>query len=93
MRNVIADAYAALRSVTPLPNGLDCGRLCGSRCCTGTANDGMDLVHGEAKRFEHDPDFTVRESNSAMQSRLSRMPLFWSQTGFQLTPRQGALMK
>jgi Fe-S-cluster containining protein len=63
MRDVIADAYAALRRVTPLPNGLDCGRLCGGRCCKGTANDGMELFHGEEKRFLHDPDFTVRESN------------------------------
>ena len=61
MRDVIADAYAALRHVTPLQNGLDCGRLCGSRCCKGTRNDGMELFHGEEKRFLHDPDFTVRE--------------------------------
>ena len=63
MRDVIADAYGALRSVTPLPNALDCGKLCGARCCRGTENDGMELFHGEEKRFEHDPDYTIRESN------------------------------
>ena len=61
MRDVIEDAYGVLRHVTPLPNGLDCGKLCGGRCCKGTANDGMELFHGEEKRFLHDPDFTVRE--------------------------------
>ncbi len=63
MRDVIEDAYSALRSVTPLSNGLDCGKLCGSRCCKGTANDGMELFRGEEKRFENDPDYTIRESN------------------------------
>lgn len=62
MRDVIADAYSVLRSVTPLPNGLDCGRLCGARCCRGTEQDGMELFHGEEERFANDPDFTVRES-------------------------------
>ena len=63
MRDVIADAYGVLRHVTPLPNGLDCGKLCGARCCKGTQGDGMELFRGEEKRFENDPDFTICERN------------------------------
>ena len=61
MKDAIRDAYSALRRVTPLANGLDCGKLCGARCCRGTDNDGMELFAGEEKRFEHDPDFQIRE--------------------------------
>ena len=60
MNDVLSDAYSALRSVTPLPNGLDCGKLCAGRCCKGGDNDGMELFHGEERFFEHDPNFTVR---------------------------------
>ena len=60
MNDVIRDAYSALRSVTPLPHGMDCGLLCGAACCRGTDDDGMELFHGEEARFLHDPDFTIR---------------------------------
>ena len=59
MRDCIGDAYSALRTVTPLA-GMDCGRLCGARCCKGSDNDGMELFHGEAERYRNDPSFTVR---------------------------------
>ena len=62
MNDAIRDAYSALRCVTPLPNGLDCGLLCGARCCRGTQNEGMELFAGEEKLFENDPNFTIRES-------------------------------
>ena len=60
MNDCLQDAYSALRAVTPLPNGLDCGKLCGARCCKGSDNDGMELFWGEERFFEHDPRFTVR---------------------------------
>ena len=59
MKDYIGDAYSILRTVTPLA-GLDCGRLCGARCCKGSDNDGMELFHGEAERYRNDPSFTVR---------------------------------
>lgn len=62
MNDAIRDAYSALRHVTPLPNRLDCGRLCGARCCRGTQDEGMELFAGEEKYFENDPAFTIRES-------------------------------
>ena len=62
MKDAIRDAYSALRRQTPLPNGLDCGKLCGARCCRGTQSEGMELFAGEEKNFENDPDFTIRES-------------------------------
>lgn len=64
MRNVIDDAYSALRKVTPLPDGLDCGKLCGARCCHGSNNDGMELFAGEEERFLGDPNFEIRESGN-----------------------------
>ena len=60
MNDCIRDAYSALRAVTPLPNGLDCGKFCGARCCRGGDNDGMLLFRGEERFFEHDPRFTIR---------------------------------
>ena len=60
MNDCIRDAYSALRSVTPLPNGLDCGKLCGARCCQGGDDDGMVLFWGEERLFAHDPRFTIR---------------------------------
>lgn len=62
MKDALRDAYSALRRVTPLPNGLDCGKLCGARCCRGSQNEGMELFAGEEKNFENDPAFTVREN-------------------------------
>lgn len=59
MKDSIADATSVLRTVTPLV-GLDCGRLCGARCCKGSENDGMELFYGEAERYRNDPSFTVR---------------------------------
>lgn len=59
MRDCIGDAYSALRTVTPLA-GMDCGRLCGGRCCKGSKNEGMELFHGEGERFKNDPSFTVK---------------------------------
>ena len=60
MNDILHDAYSALRFVTPLPHGLDCGKLCGARCCQGGDNDGMELFWGEERLFAHDPRFTVR---------------------------------
>ena len=60
MNDVLRDAYSVLRRVTPLPRGLDCGKLCVARCCKGTDNDGMELFHGEEALFAHDARFTVR---------------------------------
>ena len=60
MNDCLRDAYSALRSVTPLPHALDCGKLCGARCCRGGDNDGMELFWGEERLFAHDPRFTVR---------------------------------
>ncbi len=62
MRDVLADAYSALRGVTPL-GALDCGMLCGARCCKGSDGEGMELFHGEEALFAGDPDFTVREAD------------------------------
>ena len=60
MNDVLRDAYSALRFVTPLPHGLDCGKLCGARCCQGSDGDGMELFWGEERLFADDPHFTVR---------------------------------
>lgn len=60
MRSPLEDAYSVLRDVTPLKYNLDCGKLCGNRCCHGTENDGMELFHGEEKYFENEKGFTVR---------------------------------
>jgi hypothetical protein len=62
MRDVLSDAYGALRRVTPL-GALDCGALCGGRCCKGSDGEGMELFHGEEALFRDDPDFTVRETD------------------------------
>ncbi len=60
MRSPVADAYSVLRDVTPLKYSLDCGKLCGNRCCQGTEDDGMELFNGEEKLFENEKGFTVR---------------------------------
>ncbi|MBQ7542408.1 MAG: hypothetical protein IJT44_08990 [Clostridia bacterium] len=63
MKDAIRDAYSILRGVTPLPNGLDCGKLCAKRCCRGADDEGMELFCGEEKRFENDPQFRIREQD------------------------------
>lgn len=60
MNDVLRDAYSALRFVTPLPHGMDCGKLCSARCCHGSDSDGMELFWGEERLFSNDPNYTVR---------------------------------
>ena len=60
MRSPLADAYSVLRDVTPLRYNLDCGKLCGNRCCRGTDNEGMELFDGEEHLFENENGFKIR---------------------------------
>ncbi|MBE6749410.1 MAG: hypothetical protein E7557_09325 [Ruminococcaceae bacterium] len=43
--NVILTCYSLLRKETPLK--LDCGKICGGKCCKGDSNLGMLLFPGE----------------------------------------------
>lgn len=52
----IDQAYRILETVTPLR--WDCGRLCGSICCTSRApGTGMILLPGEETRYQSDLDW------------------------------------
>lgn len=53
----ILKAYSFLETVTPLKS--DCGKLCGSKCCDGSENDGMWLFPHEAELFKDKNEFKL----------------------------------
>ncbi len=55
--DTLIKAYEYMSDVTPLRN--DCGKLCDSKCCKGSDDDGMILFPGEEKLFEGKEGFTV----------------------------------
>ncbi len=54
---IINKAYSILDRETPLRS--DCGRMCNSKCCKGSDDDGMLLFPGEEELFRSREDFTV----------------------------------
>ncbi|MBR3768568.1 MAG: hypothetical protein IKL10_10090 [Clostridia bacterium] len=57
VNNFILKAYEYLESVTPYE--FDCGKICDKKCCKGSNSDGMLLLPGEEKLFEHKENFSV----------------------------------
>ena len=53
----LTKAYEYMADVTPLRN--DCGKLCDSKCCMGSNDDGMILFPGEEKYFVDKEGFSV----------------------------------
>jgi len=57
-------AWKKLSKATPLK--LDCGELCGKRCCSGTDNDGMLLFPGEEYLYQNKGWCSIKETNIAL---------------------------
>lgn len=61
MNKNIIEAYSLLEKVTPFRT--DCGKLCGSCCCKGGSNDGMELFFGEEELLKNVDGFNIIESH------------------------------
>ena len=57
--NVLKSCYALFRNITPL--NIDCGKLCGGKCCKGDDKTGMLLFPGEEKLIDRDINITEND--------------------------------
>ena len=58
---VILKALNVLEGVTPLQNK-NCGKICGAKCCKGSADDGMCLFPHEKELLESEENFSFCET-------------------------------
>lgn len=64
MRNAVEEARELLRDITPLT--VDCGTVCGGRCCQASDDrEGMRLFPGEERLYEH-TDFTLIQTENGV---------------------------
>ncbi len=54
---IIRKLYEYTENLTPLRG--DCGKLCSSKCCKGSNDEGMLLLPGEEKLFEGNNNFEI----------------------------------